>query len=124
MEHIREEVGEEAILRISSLNMQSSIQKITERLVEAYHPQKIILFGSHAWGEPNEDSDVDLLIIKETPVRFLDRCLEARRSLRGVEDRIPKDIFVLTPEELSERVAIQDPFIQEIIGHGIELYAA
>ena len=53
--------------------MNSTIDKILQRLVEQYHPIKVILFGSCATGNITDDSDIDLLIIKETQEGFIDR---------------------------------------------------
>ena len=46
--------------------VQRTIEQIAQRLIESYQPQRIILFGSMAYGEPNDDSDIDLLVVKET----------------------------------------------------------
>jgi predicted nucleotidyltransferase len=58
---------------------QKVITDIVERLVADYQPQKIILFGSYAYGQPDADSDIDLLIIKDTPARLLDRVFAVRQ---------------------------------------------
>lgn len=94
------------------------------RLVAHYAPQKIILFGSYAHGEPDEDSDIDLLIIKETSERFLDRMTTVRRLTQGTHRFIPFDPIVLTPSELEERLRIGDQFIAGIVEKGKLLYAA
>ena len=52
---------------------QEMIQDIVQRIVAGYSPQKIILFGSYAYGEPDEDSDIDLLTIKDTNKRPIER---------------------------------------------------
>ena len=49
------------------MNKRTEIETIVRQVVDAYRPEKIILFGSYAYGQPNADSDLDLLIIKETP---------------------------------------------------------
>jgi len=76
------------------------IQEIVQKIVANYAPQKIILFGSYAYGEPNEDSDLDLLVIMDTTLPPSERYAKLRQSLGPLE--IPVDIFVLTPEEFEE----------------------
>lgn len=49
------------------------LKKVTEKIVKEYKPEKIILFGSHAWGKPSRDSDVDLFIVKNSKKRRSDR---------------------------------------------------
>jgi len=104
--------------------IQALIEDIVERLVAEYAPQKIILFGSYAYGEPDEESDVDLLIIKETPERFLDRIWSARRIAAGALQEVPLELLVLTPQEVRMRVAGGDQVIAEILEKGEVLYAA
>lgn len=76
----------------------SILDEITRRLVAEFQPERVILFGSHAWGEPTEDSDVDLMVIvpvsNEKPVK---RAMRARRSLLSVN--VPMDILVKTHQE-------------------------
>ncbi|MBC7227144.1 MAG: nucleotidyltransferase domain-containing protein [Thermoflexales bacterium] len=98
------------------------IGQIVRRIVEGYHPQKIVLFGSLAWGEPDEDSDIDLLIIKETEESPLERRVRVRRLVSDIRRWIPFSPLVLTPEELAHRLSIGDPFYQEIIRRGLVLY--
>jgi predicted nucleotidyltransferase len=105
--------------------MDDIIKKIVDTLIKEYHPDKIILFGSHAYGKPTEDSDVDLLIIKEIDEkRRIDRIVEVRRlvhnSLKGIG--IPFSPIVLTKEELCKRLEMGDDFIEEITTKGKVLY--
>lgn len=104
--------------------IQAVIEEIVRRLVAGYAPQKIILFGSHAHGEPDEDSDIDLLIIKETSERFIDRLHEARKVAAGSYQAVPLELLVFTPQEVSGRLAAGDQFIAEIVENGEVLYAA
>jgi len=98
------------------------IQDIVKKLVTGYSPQKVILFGSHAYGMPTEDSDIDLLIIKETDKRPIDRWMEVKRLLRDRNKDVSVSPLVYTSEELSERVALKDFFIQEVLEKGKVLY--
>jgi len=99
-------------------------RKIVDRLVAEYAPEKIILYGSYAYGEPDEDSDIDLLIVKKTDERFLDRMYHVRVLVAGLHPRIPFGPIVLTPDELEKRLRIGDQFIDEIVRRGEVLYAA
>jgi len=100
------------------------IQRIVEKLVSGYEPLKVILFGSYAYGDPTPDSDIDLLIIKETPERFIDRWVTVRRILSDPKRMVPLETLVLTPQEVSRRLAIGDQFLAEIMEKGEVLYAA
>ena len=76
---------------------QEQINEVIKRILESLKPQKIILFGSYAEGKATEESDLDLLIVKESnlPSRFLNR--KARQILSDL--RIPVDVIVKTPKE-------------------------
>jgi len=100
------------------------IDDILQKLISDYSPQKVILFGSYAYGNPRPDSDIDLLIIKETDERFIDRPITVRRILSDPRRTIGLEILVLTPEELAKRLAIGDQFLAEIVKEGRVLYAA
>lgn len=100
------------------------IAEITHRLVTAYAPRKIVLFGSYAYGQPGADSDIDLLIIKDTPAPFPERLDTVRRLLTGSHPHIPLEPLVLTPDELEQRMRAGDQFIAEIVRQGKVLHAA
>ncbi len=99
------------------------IQEIVRKLVAGYAPQKVILFGSYARGSPRADSDIDLLIIKETSERFIDRWVTVRRLLSDPQRFIPLETIILTPQEIAHRLEIGDQFIAEILKEGEVLYA-
>ncbi len=98
------------------------IQTMVQKLITDYSPQKMILFGSHAYGSPGPDSDIDLLIVKETSERFIDRWVTVQRILTGLHPSIPVETLVLTPQEINARLAVGDQFIEEIIEKGEILY--
>lgn len=100
------------------------VQRMLQKLVAEYAPQKVVLFGSYAYGTPGPDSDIDLLIIKETPERFLDRWATVHRILAGTHRGIPVETLVATTQEIEKRLAIGDQFIKEILEKGEVLYAA
>ena len=104
-----------------SIATQQKIKKVTEKIVKEYNPEKIILFGSHAWGKPHPDSDVDLFIVKKSKKRQIDRMRELRMKLIG-NNFPPMDLLIYTPGELSRRLAIGDFFVREIIEKGQVLY--
>jgi predicted nucleotidyltransferase len=92
------------------------------KIVAVYAPQKVILFGSYAYGKPNEDSDIDLLIIKDTDKRPIERWMEVKRLLRDRNRTVSVSPLVYTRQELEQRLAIQDYFIQEVLEKGEVLY--
>jgi predicted nucleotidyltransferase len=106
------------------MNKRAEIETIVRQVIDAYRPEKIILFGSYAYGKPNADSDLDLLIIKETSERFIDRRTNIRKIVSDPKRSIPFEPIVLTPREVDERLAMGDQFIEEIVAKGEVLYAA
>ncbi|MFN3761876.1 MAG: nucleotidyltransferase domain-containing protein [Anaerolineae bacterium] len=99
------------------------IQEIVRKLVAGYAPQKVILFGSYARGNPRPDSDIDLLIIKETSEGFIDRWVTVRRLLSDPQRLISLETIILTPQEIAYRLEVGDQFIAEILEEGEVLYA-
>jgi len=107
-----------------SQEIQALAQDLVRKLRMSYNPQKVILYGSHAYGRPDETSDLDLLIIKETSERFIDRWVTVRKILSDSTRTIPLEILVFTPSEISGRLASGDQFVAEILQKGQVLYAA
>ena len=103
--------------RIRNLRL---IRKVVRQIVDDFHPSRIVLFGSHAYGRPVRDSDVDLLVIMKSRKRPIERAIEIMRSLRIYP--FPMDILVRTPQEIRRRIQIGDPFYQEIVTKGKVLY--
>lgn len=95
------------------------IKNLIKEAVDKIHPQKVILFGSYAYGKPNKDSDVDLLFIKKTNLPRMERYRLVNDNL---EHFLPMDILIKTPAEIRKRIQIGDPFYQEIINKGRILY--
>lgn len=102
--------------------LHQEIENIKNQLIEKYKPEKIILFGSHAWGEPTPDSDVDLCIVKQgvDEQRFYKRVLEATKSFKH---KIATDVLVYSPREIRKEIWLGNPFIRKIIDKGKTLYA-
>jgi predicted nucleotidyltransferase len=99
---------------------EEALTEIVRRLVKALQPEKVILFGSYAYGRPSNDSDVDLLVIMKTEARPVDRYLTVSRLVRPRP--FPLDILVKTPEEISQGLEKGDSFIRELITRGRVLY--
>jgi predicted nucleotidyltransferase len=95
------------------------IRLLARRIVDRFHPQKIILFGSYAYGQPRPESDVDLLVIMETTLRESQQALQIRQFLNPL---FGLDIIVYPPSKIEQRLAWGDFFLREIIEKGIILY--
>jgi predicted nucleotidyltransferase len=106
----------------NSQDRDTIISRLVERLKEAYQPERIILYGSYAYGNPDEGSDIDLLIVKDTDQRPIDRRITVRRLVSDIRRKIPFSSLVVTPEEISERLEIGDDFFIEITSKGKVLY--
>ncbi|MDO8529155.1 MAG: nucleotidyltransferase domain-containing protein [bacterium] len=97
------------------------IPEIKEKIVREINPEKIVLFGSYAWGKPDKDSDVDFFIIQKSNLPRRQRQIELRKKLYG--SGVPMDLLIYTPEELQYRLELEDFFFKKIIKEGKELYA-
>jgi len=94
------------------------IRRYARQVAERFKPDKIILFGSFAYGEPNEHSDVDLLVVMPCP----NEVTQAVRIETALEAPFPMDLLVRTPEKLRKRIAEEDWFLREITENGKILY--
>lgn len=94
--------------------------QIVSRIVERFHPHKIILFGSYAHGKPSPESDVDLLVIMDSVERPARRSAAVALACRP--RHLAMDILVRTPQEIEERLASGDFFIRDILERGRVLY--
>jgi uncharacterized protein len=100
-----------------SQTLPQAVRKIAKML----KPEKVILFGSYAYGEPTPDSDVDLLVIMKTTATQKERYLAVSRLLHPRQ--FPVDIIVKTPEEVESALARKGNFfMQEIMRKGRVLY--
>jgi predicted nucleotidyltransferase len=97
-----------------------AIRAVALRIADRFQPERIILFGSYAYGHPKPESDVDLLVIMDTPLRSRQQRLEISRALSPRP--FPLDIIVRTPQELAERIVMGDLFLREITTRGKVLY--
>lgn len=96
------------------------LAEITRRIVAAVHPEKVILFGSYAYGEPHPASDVDLLVIVEIDLPGVERAVAASKNI--YPRPFPMDILVKTPAEVAAALAKGDYFVREIVKKGRMLY--
>jgi predicted nucleotidyltransferase len=99
----------------------AGIRKVAQQVVEQFHPQKVILFGSYAYGQPTEDSDVDLLVVIDTDEPPLHM---AAKIAATVEHPFPLDIVVRTPAQLAAAIQRRGVFATEVATKGITLYEA
>jgi predicted nucleotidyltransferase len=93
-------------------------------IAREFQPEKIILFGSWAYGTPDTDSDIDLLVVmpfEGSPFRQAGTILNRVIQAVGV---LPLDLLVRTAEQLEERLAIGDGFVRDILARGKVLYEA
>ena len=100
--------------------MLATLEAVVQRIVEGYQPDRVVLFGSRAKGEADTGSDYDLLIVKETDRRPIDRRVEVERLLADRE--IPLDILVYTPREMWDLYAMGSPLISAILETGTVLF--
>lgn len=103
--------------------LKKEIESISKQLIEKYKPEKIILFGSMAYGNYTSDSDLDLLIVKSglDEIKGHVRHYQVRKLLSG---NMPMDILVYTPYEIKKRLYLGDPFIKKIFSEGKVLYGS
>ena len=98
----------------------ADIQQLADRIVREFNPEKIILFGSYAYGTPDPDSDVDLLVVLPLTGKSWRKAAEIRTRVRSP---FPMDLLVRAPEEMQRRLEEDDPFLREIAERGVVLHA-
>jgi predicted nucleotidyltransferase len=97
------------------------LEEITERLVQGLHPEQIILFGSHAYGQPSEASDIDLLVIvADSHEPRHRRACQAYKCLRGLT--APTEVLVLTRREIAQAATVPTSFVNQALQRGRVLY--
>src|SRR3990170_4359940 len=100
---------------------QRTIDRMVQRIVKRFHPDRVILFGSHARGTAGPDSDVDLLVVMPVSGSKREKAIEIAVALHGI--RIPKDIIVTTPEEFEWRKGVVGTIERPAALEGKILYA-
>ena len=99
----------------------NKIQTFVEEVVRQFHPKRVVLFGSHAYGTPNEDSDVDLLVIMPHQEHSASQAAEILKRVRA---GFPVDLIVRSPQTIRQRLRMDDSFITEILERGQVLHEA
>jgi len=100
---------------------QESIRDVSDRIARHFGPERIILFGSYAYGSPTEESDVDLLVI----LRYEGSSRRAASAIRRqVRPDFALDILTYRPGEVERRAAMEDFFVREVLERGKVLYEA
>lgn len=95
------------------------IQAFVDRIARNFHPERIILFGSYAWGKPTPDSDVDLLVVLPFQGKNWKMASKIRKR---IHPSFPVDLVVRTSEQLRQRLKQGDGFLEDITRHGKVLY--
>ncbi len=90
------------------------------RRIKKYNPEKVVLFGSYAWGTPGRSSDIDLLIIKRSQKTKSERITEVERLLYPAPQAV--DVLVYTPQEMRKRLKLGDFFLTRIMDEGTIMY--
>ena len=104
------------------MTTRDDIDALARELAERFDPEQIILFGSHAYGEPTEDSDVDLVVVMDYDGRARDQRLALRRAVRHLNLDVPIDLLVYRPADFARRAAGCDPIPHAARYQGAVLY--
>lgn len=105
----------------SRMTTSEKVQEFCDRIASDFHPDKIIVFGSHAYGMPGPFSDLDLLVVmpfEGSPLQ------QAARIISRINPDIGIDLIVRTPAQVRHRLAIRDAFMREIVERGRVAYEA
>ena len=100
------------------------ISLVCQTIAEKFRPDKIVLFGSQAYGQPHDESDIDLLVIMPFDGSPFHQAGIILNYLVGKVGVLPLDLLARTKEQVQERLDINDRFMREIIGRGRVLYEA
>lgn len=98
---------------------QEAIDDVVRQIVEKFKPNKIILFGSYAYGIPTQVSDVDLLVVMDSSIKENQLSITIRRAINY---HFGLDLIVKTPKSISSRIEMGDFFLKEILQKGKVLY--
>ena len=97
----------------------AQIRQVSDEIARQFQPERIILFGSYAYGTPTEDSDVDFLVVLPFEERTVKKATEIRLAVRA---KFPMDLIPITPQRLQHRLDNNDSFLLEIVEKGKVLY--
>ncbi len=96
------------------------ILDVAQRIAAIFHPQRIILFGSYAYGNPTPESDVDMLVVMDTALGETEQAVVIAQT---IVHHFGLDLLVRTPKNLEHRLALGDPLLHEAVERGETLYA-
>ena len=96
------------------------IERVAKTIATRLQPEKIVLFGSWAWGEPDEHSDLDILVIKRSSLRRDRRAREVSELFAS--RTFPLDVLVYTPTEVERCSKMKGSFVRYILENGRTLY--
>ena len=100
---------------------EKEIQKIADKIVKEFKPQKVVIFGSYAWGKPTKDSDLDLFVIKDDPIKNTrELAIDLEQIL--IDRDVPLDLLVYKPDQVAKRLNMNDKFVKRILEQGEVLY--
>jgi predicted nucleotidyltransferase len=97
------------------------IRQLCKQIAQEFKPEKIILFGSHAFGQPTPESDLDLLVVMQFDGDPLEQAVAMLNQLNVL---MPVDLLVRTPEQIRHRLEMGDSFMRDIIERGKVMYEA
>jgi predicted nucleotidyltransferase len=100
---------------------QAQIRQLCTRIAREFKPEKIILFGSHAYGQPTPESDLDLMVVMQFEGDPLEQAVAMLNRLNML---IPIDLLVRTPVQVQQRLEMGDSFMRDIIERGEVMYEA
>lgn len=101
--------------------METEIKQIVDKIVAKFRPEKVILFGSYAWGSPGKDSDIDLFVIKDDPQKNnRELAIDLERVL--IDRPRALDIIVYKPNQVRKGLEEKNRFISKILTEGKILY--
>ena len=95
------------------------IDGFIRQIVTKFDPERIILFGSHAYGTPSSFSDVDIVVVMNTPLKPIEQEVLIRKE---IPRRFPLNLIVMKPRQLARRVKLGDTLIRTVTSRGKILY--
>lgn len=101
----------------------NQIEEVKQRLVKLYNPLEIYIFGSYAWGHPDEESDLDVLIVVDecSPEKKIRAIVEGHRAL--IDLPLGKELMLLSKNEFDSKIKDKSTFIYKIKKQGRQIYA-
>jgi len=103
----------------TQLGSRRRVRAYCDAVAREFRPQKIVLFGSHAYGQPTSDSDVDLLVILSFRGNDVAKAIQIRSRF---ETPFPMDLLVRKPEFIATRLRERDMFIEQVMTRGRVMY--